>query len=200
MKKAVLYEDNDSLDTLRKTLGHRFVNQVVADEEERFRSRSELLSASLRGDVAEVDRLLIGSHLVSLESSRYGWPWFESVLFWGYEDLDPITAAAELGHTAVVNRLLASSEGDSHCLVFGMFGLWSIACRRSNLEMAASLLSTTGIPWYIQEGLACSLWDCIEGTPEFFRGALSMIRACLGDAGLKPQCPLVERNAELRHI
>ena len=181
--KAVLFEDNDSLDTLRKTLGHRFVNQVVADQQERLRSRSELLSASLRGDLAEVDRLLI--ELPGLCSSQYGWPWYKSVLWFGCNDLDPITAAAELGHTAVVSRLFASSEKESQCLVFETGGLWSIACRRSNLEMAANLLSMTDITWYIREERACTLCDCIEGTPEFFRGALSMIRACLGDAGLE---------------
>ena len=55
VKKAVFCEDNDSLDTLREFLGNSFVDQVVAVEQERFRSHSELICASLRGDLAEVD-------------------------------------------------------------------------------------------------------------------------------------------------
>ena len=68
VQKAIFYEDKDSLDTLREFLGNSCVNQMVAQEQERFRTRSELLSASLRGDSAEVDRLLVEEG-----SNRPGW-------------------------------------------------------------------------------------------------------------------------------
>ena len=178
VKQAVRHKDNRSLDALREILGDHFVNHAV--EQERVRSRSELLSASLRGDLAEVDRLLVEGG-----STRPGWCGFESLLSSDGDDLDPIAAAAELGHTAIVERLLVSSKRDSHCLAFGEARLWNIACQRSNLAMAANLFSRTDITWFLKAGLECVLFVSTSGTPEFFRGALSMITARLGEAGHK---------------
>ena len=178
VKQAVLLQDNKSLDVLRENLGHHFVDHVV--EQERVRSRSELLSASLRGDLAEVDRLLVEGG-----STRPGWSGFESLLSSDCDDLDPIAAAAEFGHTAIVERLLASSKRDYHCLAFGKARLWNIACRRSNLEMATDLFSRTDITWFLEAGLVCVLRFCPRGTPKFFRGVLSMITARLRKAGHK---------------
>ena len=185
VRKAVFYEDKDSLDTLREFLGNSFVNQMIAQEQERFRSRSELLSASLRGDLAEVDRLLVEEG-----SNRPGWTGYEMLPSLECDDLDPIAAAAELGHTDVVKRLLFSSARHPQCLDFdrGHFnhgGLWSIACRRSNLEMAVHMLSTIDISWFLRNGMDCLLSHCIESTPEFFRDVLSLIRTRRGEAGLK---------------
>ena len=56
--QAVLYRDDNSLDTLREFLGNRFVRLLAAEEQKKIHSQSELFSASLRGDVAEVERLL----------------------------------------------------------------------------------------------------------------------------------------------
>ena len=55
---------------------------MVASEQERFHSRSELLSPSLPGDLARVDRLVVG------DSTRPGWTTFESLVEW--DDWDPI--------------------------------------------------------------------------------------------------------------
>ena len=91
----------------------------------------------------------------------------------------------------MVKRLLLSSARHSQCLDFdrGHFndgGLWSIACRRSNLEMAVHMLSTIDISWFLMKGMDCLLGlHCIESTPEFVRGVLSLIRTRRGEAGFE---------------
>ena len=166
IRQAVFYNDHDSVDTLRETFGGRFVDQVVLEEQQKFRSRSPLLSASLRGDVAEVKGLLAAGSSTWLDEERTGFHWFFSG-----QDMHPVRAA-EFGHTAVVDALLAnSSRHDSHfslcCCV------WSIACRRSNLAMAASVVSAMGIQFY-EHYWAVS--ECLEGTPDFLRDVLSLIK------------------------
>ena len=95
--------------------------------------------------------------------------------------LDAITAAAELGHTAIVNTLLASSTKPSRRLVLGYDdheGVWSIACRRSDLAMASSMLSLIDITGcYLRE-----VSESLRGTPKFLRGVLPLIRARFGEA------------------
>ena len=70
MRKAVFYNDRESLDTLRENFGRQRVDQVVSEEQEKFRSRSPFLSASLRGDVAEVERLLAAGSSTRLDQGR----------------------------------------------------------------------------------------------------------------------------------
>ena len=178
--QAVLYRDDNSLDTLREFLGNRFVRPVVEEEQTKIQSHSELFSASLRGDVAKVKRLLARINL-----SRF--PTFQVILPVQWNGLDSLKAAAELGHTAVVNALLASStlqRGPT----FGCFDcdeeVFSIACRRSNYTMAANRLSMLGIERFLRENTEC-LSDCLRGTPEFLRGILSLIRSLLSEAGRK---------------
>ena len=177
VKQAMLYEDDNSLDKLRELLGTLFVNQVVEEEQKWLRPRSQLLSASLRGDLAEVKRLLaIGERTWVDETFRFN---ADRNL-----QLDAITAAAELGHLTVVNTLLASSTKPLRHLVFGYDvhdGVWSIACRRSDFAMASTMLSLIDIT-------GCYHWEvaeCLKGTPEFLRRVLLLIRARFGEAGRK---------------
>ena len=184
--QAVFYKDDASLDTLREFLGNRFVSQRVKEEQKRIRSRPELLSASLRGAVAEVKRLLDLAGVPTWPDTEWSWLRFEALLpFALHEDgLGPIIGAADLGHTAVVNTLLASSTR-RHRLAFGCFnlkGVFSIACRRSNYEMAANMLSTIDITRILGEDTRACLCDCVEGTPEFLRDILSLIRSRLSEA------------------
>ena len=102
MRKAVFYNDRESLDTLRENLGRQRVDQVVHEEHEKFRSRSPLLSASLRGDVAEVERLLAAGSSTRLDQER---TFFCQFLSKG-DDEHPVNAAAEFGHTAVADAIL----------------------------------------------------------------------------------------------
>ena len=166
VKKAVFYQDNDSLDTLREFLGNSFVNQVVANEQERLCSRSELLSVSLRSVVQRFFASFTPAGFEILTSLKD-------------DDLDPIKAAAELGHTDVVERLIA----------FGHFsddGIWSIACRRRNLAMVESLLSKMDITRLLSADVAMDcLLDCVLSSTDFFRRVLSLMKARLGEAGLK---------------
>ena len=180
--QAVLYRDDNSLDTLREFLGNRFVRQVVEEEQTKIHSHSELFSASLRGDVAEVERLLARiSTLPESGCSRF----LDVLLPFQWNDLDPLKAAAELGHTAVVNALLANSTPQHRPTVrcFNCYeGVFSIACRRSNYTMAANMLSMLGIKCFLRENREW-LSDCLRGTPEFLRGILSLSRSLLSEAG-----------------
>ena len=182
--QAVLYRDDNSLDTLREFLGNRFVRQVVEEEQTKIHSQSELFSASLRGDVAEVERLLARiSTLPESGCSRFHR--FEVLLPFQSNDLDPPKAAAELGHTAVVNALLACSTLQ-HRPTFWCFdcdeGVFSIACRRSNYTMAANMLSMLGIKCFLRKNREW-LSHCLRGTPEFLRDILSLSRSLLSEAG-----------------
>ena len=94
IKKAVFYNDRDSLDTLREISGRRCVDQVVLEEQQKFRSRYPLLSALVRGDVAEVERLLAAGSSTRPYEGRTGF----SRLF-SDQDMHPVKAAAEFGHT-----------------------------------------------------------------------------------------------------
>ena len=177
VKQAMLFEDDNSLDKLRELLGTLFVNQVVEEEQKWLRPRSELLSASLRGDLAEVQRLLAAGKGTWLD---------ETFRVNAYLDLqlDAITAAAELGHSTIVNTLLASSIKLARLLVLGYKdheGVWSIACRRSDLAMASSMLSVIDITRCCLRQVA----ECLKGTPEFFRRVLLLIRARFDEAGRK---------------
>ena len=181
VKQAVFYEDDDSLDTLREFLGNGFVNQVVKEEQKRIHFRSGLLSASLRGDVSEVEQII-----ARVSTYPGTWVHFEAVLLpLQWDDLNPIKAAAEFGHTAVVNALLACSTRQ-HRLAFGWFdrepGVFGVACRRSNYAMAASLLSMVDITCFLRVNEEC-LWECVHGTSEFLRGILSLSRSRLSEAG-----------------
>ena len=167
MRKAVFYNDRESLDTLRENFGRQRVDQVVDEEQEKFRSRSPLLSASLRGNVAEVERLLAAG-----SSTRLDQRWTVNVFyqFRSKEDDEHIVrAAAEFGHTAVVDALLPRlAERGWHIGI--CCSVWKTACRRSNFAMAASVLSAFGIY------AAHYLYECLEGTPEFFRDVLSLVK------------------------
>ena len=176
VKQAMLYEDDNSLDKLRELLGTLFVNQVVEEEQKWLRPRSQLLSASLRGDLVEVQRLLATGEMTWVDET------FRVNADWNLQ-LDAITAAAELGHTAVVNTLLARSNKPSQSLVLGYDnheGVWSIACRRSDLAMASSVLSLIDITCYLRQ-----VAECLKGTPEFLRRVLLLMRARFDEAGCK---------------
>ena len=157
MRKAVFYNDRESLDTLRENFGRQRVDQVVHEEQEKFRSRSPLLSASLRGDVAEVERLLAAGSSTRLDQERTVFYQFRSK----EDDAHVVRAAAEFGHTAVVDALLPRlAERGWHS--GDCCSVWKTACRRSNFAMAASVLSATGI--YAVHYLHV----CLEGTPRVF--------------------------------
>ena len=183
--QAVFYEDDDSLDTLREFLGNRFVRQVVEEEQKKIHSHSELLSSSLRGDVAEVERLLARiSTLPENDVLLARFLGFEVLLPFPWNNFNPIKAAAEFGHTAVVKALLTSSTGE-HRLACGCIDcelVFKIACRRSNYTMAANMLSMLCIRCPLRETMEC-LSVCVEGTPEFLRGILSLSRSLLSEAG-----------------
>ena len=94
----------------------------------------------------------------------------------------PVIAAAEFGHTAVVDALLARLAREPlllHGLLFDHEEAWSIACRRSNFAMASSVLSAMGTQ-YIGHYLQVS--KCLEGTPVFFRDVLPLIGVHLKEA------------------
>ena len=168
MRKAVFYNDRESLDTLRENFGRQRVDQVVHEEQEKFRSRSPLLSASLRGDVAEVERLLAAGSSTRLDQERTVFYQFRS------KEDDVLRAAAEFGHTAVADALLPRlAERGWHSGL--CCSVWKTACRRSNFAMAASVLSANGI--YAVHYLHV----CLEGTPEFFRDVLSLARVHLSE-------------------
>ena len=178
IRKAVFYNDHDSVDTLRKNFGRRFVDQVVLEEQQKLRSRSPLLSASVRGDVAEVERLLAAESSTRLDKEVSGlYQLFSEVI-------NPVRAAADFGHTAVVDALLACPVGDGWHLQL-CSSVWSIACRRNNFAMATSLLSAMGTQ-YIEHYLEVS--QLLEGTPEFFRDVLPLMKAHLG--GTFDKCSL----------
>ena len=167
IKKAVFYNDRDSVDTLREIFGRRYVDQVVLEEQQKFRSRSPLLSASLRGDVVEVERLLAAGSSTRPDKERTGF-----YRLFSDQDMHPVRAAAEFGHTAVVDALLACPPRDA--LHFQLCcTVWRSACRRSNLAMAASVVSVIRTQ-YINHYLAGS--KCIEGTPDFLRDVLSLTK------------------------
>ena len=84
----------------------------------------------------------------------------------------PVIAAAQFGHTAVVDALLARLAREPlplHGLLFDHEEVWGIACRRSNFAMASSVLSAMRTQ-YIGHYLAVS--KCLEGIPVFFRDVL----------------------------
>ena len=126
IRKAVFYNDHDSVDTLREFFGRRYVDQVVLEEQQKLRSRSPLLSASVRGDVAEVERLLAAE-----SSTRLDKEWTGLDQLFSEEVIHPVRAAADFGHTAVVDALLARPVGLGWHLQL-CSSVWSIACRRSN--------------------------------------------------------------------
>ena len=172
MRKAVFYNDRDTLDTLRENLGRHCVDQVVHEEQEKFRSRSPLLSASLRGDVAEVERLLAAGNSTRLDQGKTVFSQFLSK----EDDVHPVRAAAEFGHTAVVDAFLPRLADRGSDLKL-CCSVWKSACRRSNFAMAASVLPAFGI--YAVPFL--DVGRCLEGTPEFFRDVLSLLRVHLSE-------------------
>ena len=95
----------------------------------------------------------------------------------------PATAAAEFGHTAVVDALLSRLPRPSlpHCRPFSFDEVWNIACQRSNFAMAACVLSAMEIHAVCYREVS----KCLEGTHEFFRDVLSLIRTRLSEAGCK---------------
>ena len=118
------------------------------------------------------------------ESGCSGFPWCEVLLPFQWNFLDPLKAAAELGHTAVVNALLASSTLH-HRLAYRCIDreeVFSIACRKSNYTMAANMLSMLGINCFLRKNREW-LSNCLRGTPEFLRGILSLSRSLLSEAG-----------------
>ena len=181
IEKAVFYNDHESLDTLREIFGRRCVDKAVVKVRGKFRCRSPLLSASLRGDVAKVERLLARAGRSRPVQERTG---FDHLLF-EEDDVHPATAAADFGHTAVVDALLARlprpslSHFDCRSLSFDQ--VWSVACQRSNFVMAASVLSAMGIRALRYKEVS----NCLVGTAEFFRDVLSLIRTRLSEAGRK---------------
>ena len=186
IEKAVFYNDHESLDTLREIFGRRCVDKAVVKVRGKFRCRSPLLSASLRGDVAKVERLLARAPGPRAGRSR---PVQERTgffhLLFEEDDVHPATAAADFGHTAVVDALLARlprpSLSQFDCWRLSFDEVWSIACHRSNFAMAASVLSAMGIPAIRYEEVS----KCLVGTAEFFRDVLSLIRTRLSEAGRK---------------
>ena len=179
INKAVFYNDHGSLDTLREIFGRRCVDKAVLEEQKKFRSRSALLCASLRGDVAEVERLLAKGSSTQADQERTG---FDHLLS-EEDDVHPVTAAAEFGHTAVVDALLARLPRPSlpRRRLFLFDEVWRIACRRSNFAMAASVLSAMGTPAVRYEEVS----KCLEGTPKFLRDVLSLLRTRFSEAGCK---------------
>ena len=169
IKNAVFYNDRESLDTVREIFGRDSVDEVVLKEEEKFRSRSPLLSASLHGDVAEVKRLLAAGSSTRLDKERTGF----NHLLSEEDDLHPVEAAADFGHTAVVDALLPRLAKDTWYSFALCCSVWSIACRRSNFEIAARVLSAMGTQYAL---CYLDVTECLEGTPEFFKDTLPLVR------------------------
>ena len=149
----------------------------------------------MRGDVAEVERLLAAESSTRLDKERTGF----NHLLSEEDDMHPATAAAELGHTVVVDALLSRLPRPSlphHRVRFLFDKVWSIACRKSNFAMAASVLSAMEIYNVRYEEVS----ECLEGTTEFFRNVLSLTRTRLRRSWLQVSISLVEGHAERRHL
>ena len=144
----------------------------------------KLIQASMRGDMAEVERCLpiegSGVHLFCSHVSEY-----------------VVKAAADHGHTHIVNTLFAKWEWiSSGCERFfsadlGRDEVLWVACRDDNLEMAVSMLFVGDDFMRSNQSLPLVPCPCLPirpevfGTAEFLRKVISAIVERLGRLGHK---------------
>ena len=185
--QAALYGGDDSVDTLRCFVGDSFVRKVISDfKDSQLRSElcCKLIQASMRGDMAEVERCLpiegSGMHLFCSHVSEY-----------------VVKAAADHGHTHIVNTLFAKWEWiSSGCERFfsadlGRDEVLWVACRDDNLEMAVSMLFVGDDFMRSNQSLPLVPCPCLPirpevfGTAEFLRKVISAIVERLGRLGHK---------------
>ena len=186
--QAALYGGDDSVDTLRCFVGDSFVRKVISDfKDSQLRSElcCKLIQASMRGDMAEVEKCL------AIEGS-------DEHLFCSHVNVYVVKAAADHGHTHIVNTFFAKwrwtySGYERFCNVdLGRDEvLWS-ACRDDNLEMAVSMLFV-GDDFMRSNSQSLPLVPCpclpirpeVFGTAEFLRKVISAIVDRLGRLGHK---------------
>ena len=192
--QAALYGGDDSVNTLRSLVGDSFVREVISkfkDRQLRSGLCCELIQASMRGDMAGVERC------PAFRGNKIHW-------FCPHVNEYVVKAAAEHGHTHIVNILLAERRRKtSSCerLWKGMDWrreevLW-IACRDDNLEMAVSALWAVDDLLRSNQSPPSAPISCLPIRPEvfctaeFLRKVISEIVERLGRLGhkLNPRCP-----------
>ena len=187
--QAALYGGDDSVHTMGYFVGDSFVRKVIS----KFKDRQlwsglccKLIQASIRGDMAEVERCL------AIEGNRMH-------LFCPHVNEYVVKAAAEYGHTHVIDTILAVWGRKSSCYGRRQHFDWQreealwIACRNGNLKMAVSML------WAIND-ISCPKRSLKSSrlvrpevicTAEFLRKVILAIVERLDRLGYKlnPRCP-----------
>ena len=189
--KAALFGGNDSVDTLCCFVGDSFVRKVMS-EFEGCRSRSalccKLIQASMRGDLAEVER-----YLAIQEKGM--------CLFCPHVNEYVVKAAAEHGHTHIIDTILAewqrrANSLERHLIYWELEEMLWIACRDGNLEMAVSMLWAMDDLFGSKNSPRSSRLVSPEifCTAEFLRKVISAVVARLDRLGYKmnPGCPWIK--------
>ena len=183
--KAALYGGNDSVDTLSYFVGDSFVRKVMSNFKGcRLRSAfcCKLIQASMRGDLAEVERYL------AIQEKGI-------CLFCPHVNEYVVRAAAEHGHTHIVDTILAewqrkAGSFERKLIHLERKGLLLIAFRDGNLEMAVSMLLDDILVSKQLPLSSCVLRPEDFGTVEFLKKVILAIMERLDRLGYKmnPGC------------
>ena len=192
---ALLYHQNEYVDTVRELVGEPLFSRAAVKVKEGFLTWhskvdelcSPLFWASLRGDMPEVERLLAqGERPDEYTSARPA-------------NLTPARAAAERGHTAIAVALLAAlgdhppEQGHPSIRAVNhrdVVEILAVSRQRNNIAMAVAVISALDIPSYLkyrsyEHEPILSASECAMGTPEFFKAVLSTMSSRLHKAGQK---------------
>ena len=180
--KAALYGGNDSVNTLCYFFGDSIVRKVMSEFKAcQLRSAfcCKLIQASMRGDMAEVER-----YLAIQEKGM--------CLFCPHVKEYVVKAAAEHGHTHIVDTILAewqkkASSFERQLIRWEREEILWIACRDGNLEMAVSMLWAMNDFVGSEQSPQSSRLVCPEiiCTAEFLRKVISAIVERLDRLGYK---------------
>ena len=178
--KAALYGGNDSVDTLCYFFGDSFVRKVMSEFKAcQLRSAfcCKLIQASMRGDLAEVER-----YLAIQEKGM--------CLFCPHVNEYVAKAAAEHGHTRIVDTIFAEWQRKANSLETELIRcerdeiLW-IACRDGNLKMAVSMLLDDILVSKQLPLSSCVVRPEVFGTVEFLKKVTLAIMERLDRLGYK---------------